>query len=209
MLNSTQTDILFTPSVTEMYPNGISLNVSEQLGTFVSVLGKSHQLEGSVRKHFFRGVATVVLKLLNIIQPSTAYFGQKDVQQCCVVKTMAKDLHLDLEIAVSETTRETDGLAMSSRNRFLRPDERLKAPILYTALSASKKAFDKGERDSKILIRIATEIIDTEKDVVIQYLSLNNIDLSSSTDGKGGILSGAVMIGKTRIIDNVLLGVKF
>ena len=107
-----------------MYPSGISLEVEKQTGTFVTVHGKSHQMEGTVRPHFFRGVATVVAKLFNIIRPSTAYFGQKDVQQCSVVRAMVRDLHFPVDIVVTKTIREDDGLAMSSRTRYLSQEER-------------------------------------------------------------------------------------
>jgi pantoate--beta-alanine ligase len=107
-----------------MYPSGIAVDLEKQIGTFVNVQGKSHQMEGSVRPHFFRGVATVVAKLFNIIRPTTAYFGQKDVQQCSVVRTMVRDLHFLVDVVVENTVREDDGLAMSSRNRYLSQEER-------------------------------------------------------------------------------------
>jgi pantoate--beta-alanine ligase len=209
LLKQVNTDVVFVPSVQEMYPAGINLNVKEQVGTFVSVQGKSHQMEGSIRPHFFRGVATVVTKLFNIIQPTKAFFGQKDVQQCSVIRSMVRDLHFPIEIVVGETIREADGLAKSSRNRYLSPEERALAPILYQGMKAAIALFEKGETDRATLLEACKQVILT-KPVNLEYLSL--AEPMSLTEVQkvesGAILSGAVKIGTTRIIDNVLLGMK-
>ncbi|KAJ3273263.1 pantothenate synthase [Terramyces sp. JEL0728] len=211
LLAKVNTNVVFVPSVAEMYPAGIPLQVDQQAGTFVQVLGKSHQMEGSIRPHFFRGVATVVTKLFNIIQPTHAFFGQKDVQQCSVVRTMVRDLHFNLKIVVAETKRELDGLAMSSRNRYLSPQERELAPILYKGMQAAIAAFGAGVRDRKELIRKAEQVILQEKNIKLEYLSIAEpLSLTEvETVGKeGAILSGAIKVGNTRIIDNVLLGME-
>ncbi|KAI8899339.1 Pantoate-beta-alanine ligase [Globomyces pollinis-pini] len=210
LLGSKKTNVVFVPSVSEMYPAGIPLHVDKQVGSFVTVLGKSHQMEGSIRPHFFRGVATVVTKLFNIIEPTHAFFGQKDVQQCSVIRTMVRDLHFPIQIVVGDTIRESDGLAKSSRNRYLSPKERAIAPALYAGMKASVQAYQAGVRDRKLLIQ-AAELIIAEKSgglkpeylSIAEPFSLNEVDV---VDDKGAILSGALRIGTTRIIDNVLLG---
>jgi pantoate--beta-alanine ligase len=209
LLTQAKTDVVFAPSVNEMYPAGITLQVKDQIGTFVTVQGKSHQMEGSIRPHFFRGVATVVTKLFNISQPTKAFFGQKDVQQCSVIRTMVRDLHFSLQVIVCDTVRESDGLAMSSRNRYLNPQERALAPILYHGMKASIQLFEKGECNREVLLRACQEVIET-KPVKLEYLSLAEpFGLSEvSVVENGAILSGAIKIGNTRIIDNVLLGIK-
>lgn len=206
LLAERDTDIIFAPSVAEMYPQGIPLEVSKQSGTFVSVHGKSHQMEGSIRPHFFRGVATVLTKLFNIIQPTKAYFGQKDVQQCSVVRTMVRDLFFPIDVVVGETIREPDGLAMSSRNRYLSPQDRELAPILYKGMQASVKAFESGITDRKDLIRACEDIIKA-KNVKLEYISIAEpFSLTEVDTVESAILSGAIKVGNTRIIDNVLLG---
>ncbi|KAJ3038027.1 hypothetical protein HDV00_001071 [Rhizophlyctis rosea] len=211
MLGSAGVDAVFLPSVEEMYPAGIVLDVKDQQGTFVEVKGKSHQMEGSIRPHFFRGVATVVTKLFNITQPTRAYFGQKDAQQCAVIRSMVRDLWVPIEVVVGATVRESDGLAMSSRNVYLSQEERKTAPVLYKALSAGVTAYEKGMRDREELIRIAEEMIKKETRVSLEYLSLANPFslVEEKVVGKeGAIFSGAIKVGKTRIIDNVLLGME-
>ncbi|KAI8912305.1 hypothetical protein DFJ77DRAFT_501867 [Powellomyces hirtus] len=211
MLAEQGVDVIFIPAVKEMYPAGIVLDVSDQRGTFVEVKGKSHQMEGSIRPHFFRGVATVVTKLFNIMQPTKAYFGQKDAQQCAVIRSMVRDLFVPTEIVVGETMREKDGLAMSSRNRYLSPEERAIAPVLYKALSAGAAAFhEKGITRKDELVAIAKGIIETQEGVHLEYLSLADpfsLEELDSIGLNGAIFSGAVRVGKTRIIDNCLLGV--
>ena len=144
-------DVILLPSARELYPTGITQDVSAQRGAFIAVHGLSHQLEGLVRPHFFRGVSTVVHKLLASVRPTTLYLGQKDVQQCVVVRRMMTDLlwHLDTSLVVGETVRESDGLAMSSRNVYLSPRDRRTAPRLYRALQAARHAYlDQGVRSA-------------------------------------------------------------
>ncbi|KAL2916300.1 pantoate-beta-alanine ligase [Polyrhizophydium stewartii] len=165
---------------------------------------------GSIRPHFFRGVATVVAKLLNIVQPTHAFFGQKDVQQCAVVRSMVRDLHFPTEVVVVPTIREPDGLAMSSRNRYLAPNERLAAPVLYRALLAAESAFAAGVHDRNALLAAARSVIDKEPAAAFEYVSIADPfslqEVDAVDPAVGAILSGAVRIGSTRIIDNILLG---
>ena len=208
LLAQVNTDVVLVPNVKEMYPSGITLQVKDQVGTFVTVQGKSHQMEGSIRPHFFRGVATVVSKLFNLVQPTHAYFGQKDVQQCSVIRTMVRDLLFPIEIIVGETMREADGLAMSSRNRYLSPEERAMAPLLYQAMLQGQDAFNQGVRDRQVIIDRMNQVINKEPRVKLQYWSLADPLTLSEVEkiGDGVILSGALLVGKTRIIDNILLG---
>ncbi|KAJ3014387.1 UNVERIFIED_CONTAM: ATPase of 26S proteasome regulatory subunit 4, partial [Siphonaria sp. JEL0065] len=211
LLGSVGVDAVFSPAVQEMYPAGIVLDVSKQTGAFVEVKGKSHMLEGSVRPHFFRGVATVVTKLFNVIQPHKAFFGQKDGQQCAVIRTMVRDLLIPTEVVVCQTIREQDGLAMSSRNRYLSPEERQLAPVLYRALKAAEDLYVAGERNANVLTDAGNKVL-KESGVPVEYLSVANsltLEEEAGDVGKdGAMMSGAVRIGKTRIIDNILLGVE-
>jgi pantoate--beta-alanine ligase len=209
MLNSVGVDAVFVPSVSEMYPSGITLDVKQQTGTFVSVHGLSHQLEGEVRPHFFRGVATVVSKLFNVIQPDKAFFGQKDIQQCVVIRNMVKDLLFPIDVVICDTIREKDGLAMSSRNRFLSETERAIAPVLYKALKVSEQQFKSGmfRRDE---ILNPGRVLLAEQKIYIDYFNLsdpNNLEeIDSIHPKKGAILSAAIRLGTTRLIDNLILG---
>ncbi|KAI9335462.1 Pantoate-beta-alanine ligase [Obelidium mucronatum] len=211
LLATVGVDAVFSPAVKEMYPAGIVLDVSKQTGAFVEVKGKSHMLEGSIRPHFFRGVATVVTKLFNVIQPHKAFFGQKDGQQCAVIRTMVRDLLIPTEVVVCETIREKDGLAMSSRNRYLNPEERQLAPVLYKALRAAEDLYNQGERNANVLRDAGLKIL-KESGVPVEYLSVaNSLTLEEEPEligTDGAMMSGAVRIGKTRIIDNIMLGVE-
>ncbi|KAI8339021.1 Pantoate-beta-alanine ligase [Chlamydoabsidia padenii] len=212
---------VLVPTVHEMYPGGIELDVTKQKGAFVEVKGLSHQLEGITRPHFFRGVATVVSKFLNIVQPEQVFFGQKDVQQCSVIKTMIRDLHFPVQMNICPTIREHDGLAMSSRNTYLTPDQRHHALVVHKALSTIESLYQQGQRHAPTLIQAGTDIIEQEKqlvkqldwDISLDYLAINSPDDLSTIDGdinpqQGGIVSTAVFVGKTRLIDNLLLDVK-
>lgn len=214
MLAQVGVDSCFTPSVSEMYPGGGGgTDPFGKEGTFVEVKGKSAVLEGSIRPHFFLGVATVVTKLFNAVQPDIAFFGQKDVQQCVIIRQMVRDLLIPVTIRVCPTVREHDGLAMSSRNRYLSPTERLAAPILYKGLSEAlnQHFIGRGERRASKLIEVARSVIEKEPQATIQYLSiadgatLNEVETIGSN---GAIFSGAIKVGKTRLIDNILLDFK-
>lgn len=211
---------VFLPSVQEMYPSGITLDVNEQTGAFVEVKGLSNQLEGAIRPQFFRGVATVVTKLFNVVTPERAYFGQKDAQQSVVVKRLARDLLLPTEVVVAPTAREPSGLAMSSRNDYLSPEVRQKAGIFYEALSAAHKLYKDRNAETPrndILDAVYATLNPLTKpnddfSIEIEYIALSDKhslkEVDSVEPGSGAILSGAIKVpnkngGKTRIIDNI------
>ena len=206
--------MLFLPNTTIMYPNGVSLDTREQVGAFVQVDGLSHQLEGAIRPHFFRGVATIVTKLLNAIQPDHVFFGQKDVQQCVVVRRLIQDLLMPTEMHVVPTTREPDGLAMSSRNQYLSERERAQAASLYRGLTRAKVLYDQGERETKRLVQVVTEEITSGiNGVHVQYVALSHPRTLADVERRvandtGAILSLAVLMPEsdTRLIDNELFG---
>jgi len=199
LLESLGVEVVWAPPPEVVYPTGYQ--------TWVVVDEISKPLEGAVRPGHFRGVATVVAKLLNIFTPDRAYFGQKDAQQVAVIRRMVADLNFNVDIVVSPTVREADGLAMSSRNAYLGEDERRAAPALYRALSAAKETFESGERKADALRAVVLETLSAESLVKAQYVSVADPDtieeLLEIRDG--ALLSAAVIIGKTRLIDNVLL----
>ncbi|KAK9458139.1 pantoate--beta-alanine ligase [Dipodascopsis uninucleata] len=208
-------DVVFVPSVDEMYPSGITTQLSKQTGAFVEVKGVSEQLEGSIRPHFFRGVATVVTKLLNIVQPERAFFGQKDIQQTVVVKRLVKDLHIDTVIHVVPTVREKNGLAMSSRNWYLSEKVRADASVINAALEAATEKYRSGITTSSELIDLIRNTIATKFNPEdIEYISVSDPisldDIDSIQPLKGAIISLAIRVpnrfgGSTRLIDNTLL----
>jgi len=200
MLEGEQVDVVWTPQASEVYPPGYQ--------TWVTVEEVSRPLEGVRRPGHFRGAATVVAKLFNAFQPQKAYFGQKDVQQVTVIKRMAADLDFPIEVVVCATVREPDGLAMSSRNAYLKPDERRSAPVLFRALSSARKAFDGGERDAERLREILSGVLKTEPLAKIRYVSVAEPSTLTELSGSvgAGLVSLAVQIGKTTLIDNTLVG---
>jgi pantoate--beta-alanine ligase len=200
LLEAEATDLVFVPAVAEMYPKAYA--------TSVEVRGVTEMLEGAVRPGHFSGVATVVCKLLNIVQPTRAYFGQKDAQQTVVVRTMARDLNLPTEIVVGPTVREPDGLAMSSRNVYLTPEERRAAVALSRALGAAQVRYTAGERDADALRQAMHAVLDAEPLARVEYISAADPLMLRELDGPieaGALLSLAVRFGKTRLIDNILL----
>ena len=201
LLREAGVDVIFTPSVEEIYPPGFQ--------TFIEVTRVSMGLEGERRPGHFRGVATVVNKLFNIAQPDRAYFGQKDAQQVAVIRRMVADLAMPIEIITVPTVRDTDGLALSSRNVYLSAEERRVAPILFRALSLAKADYSVGERDPMRLRQRVAETIATEPTVAVDYISLANLgDLHEQQTASDAplLLSLAARLGRTRLLDNVLLG---
>src|ERR1700688_2972005 len=190
---------LFAPEAAELYPQGFR--------TWVNVEGLSDRLEGRVRPGHFRGVTTVVLKLLEIVQPQKAFFGRKDAQQARIIRQMARDLHLDSEIVVCPIVREPDGLAMSSRNAYLNPKERRAATILFRALDGARISIARGERDALRLTAAMREMIRTEPLADLDYAELVDAEtLESVTRLRGACLALlAVRIGTTRLVDNLLI----
>jgi pantoate--beta-alanine ligase len=192
-------DFLFAPAPEEMYPRGFR--------TWVNVEGLSERLEGRVRPGHFRGVTTVVLKLLEIVQPQKAFFGRKDAQQARLIGQMARDLHLDSDIVVCPIVREPDGLAMSSRNAYLRPEERRAATVLYRALDGARQAIARGERDAPSLVAAMREVLRTEPLAETDYVELVDAETLEPVTRLRGVCFAllAVRIGATRLIDNLMI----
>ena len=200
LLSDAAVDLAFVPEADQIYPPGFASSID--VGPVAMLL------EGASRPGHFAGVATVVAKLFNIVQPSRAYFGQKDAQQCVVIKRMVCDLNLPVEVIVRPTIREADGLALSSRNSYLGPVERKQATVLYRALSTARDAFDSGERTAAVLRGIIADAIAAEPAVRLDYVSVADPDTLQECllAGRGTIVSLAAFLGKTRLIDNIILG---
>lgn len=192
-------DIIFVPEPKEVYPDGYS--------TYVSVEGITEKLCGASRPGHFRGVTTVVAKLFNIVMPDIAYFGQKDAQQAIVIKKMAEDLNMDVDIKVMPIVREKDGLAMSSRNVYLSSSERVQAASLYKALRLAKRLFDQGERSTGKIISRMKEVIGKEPDAKIDYIAIvDTKELKAIKKISGTALAAvAARVGNMRLIDNIIL----
>jgi pantoate--beta-alanine ligase len=203
LLQQERTDIVFMPSAIEMYPEGFVTDVD--VGGDVTEV-----LEGAHRPGHFKGVCTVVLKLFNIVQPHRAYFGQKDAQQLVVIRKMARDLNLNTKVVACPTIRETGGLAMSSRNVYLSPDERRGALILFRVISLSERLHRTGERDASRLRDRLYGLIAREPLAKLDYVSIADPDTLQELDEIQGpaLISLAVRIGETRLIDNVIVGEK-
>jgi pantoate--beta-alanine ligase len=194
------TDLVWIPTTEIMYP--------PHYQTWVEVEAITRPLEGAMRPGHFRGVTTVVAKLFNAVQPHRAYFGQKDAQQAAVIRQMTRDLSYPIEVVICPIVREPDGLAMSSRNVYLDPEQRKAATVLYHSLSAAKEAYEKGERDAEKLTGRMKEVLAGEPRAQVQYVSCADYDTLEELDTVRGkaLLSMAVFVGKTRLIDNFVLG---
>ncbi|KWU41525.1 pantothenate synthetase [Rhodotorula sp. JG-1b] len=230
---SRKVSALFLPPVEALYPSGITTDVSKQRGTFLEVKGLQEVMEGKSRPGFFRGVATVVIKLFNLVQPTRAYFGQKDIQQALLLRRMLLDLHVPFPLAhnlvILPTYRDQRShLALSSRNAYLAENEREYATVLVDALEAAEKEWkrqrgsgEEGQVRVGDVLRIAEEHVhEVERkaaqdgrgvEVKLLYIAMNDPDELSDLDrddvvepGRGAILSGAVMLGRTRLIDNIV-----
>jgi pantoate--beta-alanine ligase len=190
---------VFLPSASEVYPNDYC--------TFVNVEGLSSQLCGVSRPGHFRGVTTVVLKLFNIVRPHRAVFGQKDAQQTIILRRMVRDLNLDVELIVQPIVREADGLALSSRNRYLNPEERHAATVLFRSLEFARRAAFQGESRTDVLLRGVRELIESEPQARLEYAEIvSTDDLSPLLEvTTNALLALAVFIGSTRLIDNTFL----
>jgi pantoate--beta-alanine ligase len=199
LLEKAGTDFVFLPTPQNMYPEGYN--------TWVEVHQVTDRLEGAIRPGHFRGVATVVNKLFNIVQPTRAYFGQKDAQQCVVIKKMVQDLDMNLEVVICPTVREAEGLAMSSRNVYLSPEERAQAPVLYKALSTAHVMWAEGERDADVLRQAMVDLIRQKPLGKIEYVSIANAFSLQEMEKANppAVISMAVKFGRTRLIDNLLL----
>lgn len=199
LLEAAGVDLVWTPTEEVMYPSGFQ--------TWVQVDALTRRLEGETRPGHFRGVTTVVAKLFNAVLPDRAYFGQKDAQQAAVVRRMTKDLDFPIEIVVCPTRREADGLAMSSRNSYLTQEERQAANVLFRALSSVKSAYDSGEREADKLRALVKAMVASEPLAKLQYVSCADYDSLEDLDVVRGkaLISMAVFMGKTRLIDNFIL----
>lgn len=196
-------DYIFAPTPEEIYPKNFS--------TYVTVGVLSDELEGRSRPGHFRGVATVVTILLNIVRPDFAFFGQKDAQQTLVIKRLVRDLALESEIVVLPTVREESGLALSSRNAYLKEEERRAAPVLYRALTRAKEAYKSGERTAGRLIEIIRTTIEAEPLAHLDYIGITDAETMERLDrldDRTVLIALAVYIGKTRLIDNIVLNRK-
>ena len=191
-------DVCFEPTAAGMYPNGFQ--------TVVTVPSVARRWEGESRPHHFAGVATVVAKLFGVVRPDVAFFGQKDYQQCAVVRQLVKDLNFDLRLAVRPTVRERDGLAMSSRNVFLSTEERRIAPILYQALLAGRRAIEAGVMDPDSVQAMIRKVLAGEPSIRIDYVAICDPDTLEPLEKikRQTVVLGAIRLGSVRLIDNVI-----
>ncbi len=199
LLEQLGVDLLFLPTVEEMYPAGAK--------THVLVEGLSDKLDGASRPGHFRGVATVVTKLFEIVRPDCAFFGQKDAAQVAVLRKLVKDLDMDVEMVVCPIVREQDGLAMSSRNIYLTPEQRQQALVLHRALMRVQTAAEQGERDAARLGEIAQQVIGEERGARLDYFAIVDPEtLDPVADAsQGALVAVAAYFGTTRLIDNILI----
>jgi|ERR1700722_8823415 len=199
LLEKENVDLLFAPSVEEMYPAGAM--------TWVTVEGLSDKLDGHSRPGHFRGVTTIVAKLFHAVEPDAAFFGQKDAAQVAIIRRMVRDLHSAVEIIACPIVRETDGLAMSSRNAYLDPKQRRAALVLHRALMRMKKMWEGGERSTRKLIEAGRDEMGKEKSVRIDYVEVVDADSLEALEnaGHGALVAVAAFLGTTRLIDNIQL----
>jgi pantoate--beta-alanine ligase len=192
-------DLVFAPTKDDMYPANAS--------TVVEVQGLSERLDGRSRPGHFKGVTTVVTKLFEIVRPELAFFGQKDAAQVAILRKMVADLNMDIQIVIEPTMREKDGLAMSSRNAYLNPEQRKQALVLHRALMRVQTAVDTGEVDSAKLAAIGKEVIAEERGAKLDYFEIvnpNTLEAVSTVKG-GALVAVAAWVGATRLIDNVVV----
>lgn len=200
LLTDYNVDYIFAPTVEEIYPKGFS--------TYVNVEGLSEQLEGASRPGHFRGVATVVTVLLNTVRPDFAFFGQKDAQQALVIRRLVKDLAFDTEIVILPIVREDSGLAISSRNLYLTPDEQKSAAVIHKALVQAKTAYKEGERNANRLMEVIRSTVEAEPRARLDYVTVadaETLEKLDRIDDKPTLIAVAAYVGKTRLIDNTIL----
>ncbi len=191
-------DVVFTPSPAELYPEGFATRVD---------VGITHGAENAARPGHFAGVATVVAKLFNIVQPTVAVFGQKDAEQCAVVRRLVRDLDLPIEIDIAPTARDADGLALSSRNAYLSADERAVAPMLWRALQTAARLHEAGVRDPAALRQAALGVLASESRLSVDYVAVADPDTlaPAPAPARRMLMSVAARLGATRLIDNIIL----
>ena len=200
LLTDYNVDYIFAPTPDEIYPKGFA--------TYVNVEGLSEQLEGGSRPGHFRGVATIVTILLNTVRPDFAFFGQKDAQQALIIRRLVKDLAFDTEIALLPTVREDSGLAISSRNLYLNPDEQQAAAVIHQALMRAKTAYKEGERSPgrlEILVRSTIELEPRARVDYVNVVDAETLEHLDKLDDRSILIAVAAYIGKTRLIDNTIL----
>jgi pantoate--beta-alanine ligase len=199
MLRELGVDMAFVPSVAEMYPPGAV--------TYVEVAGITDRLDGASRPGHFRGVTTVVCKLFEIVRPDRAYFGQKDAAQSALLRKMVRDLNMEVKIVVCPIVREADGLAMSSRNLYLNPDQRQRALVLSRSLREVRSAVEAGEHDAQRLIAIGTSVVVSEPGARLDYFAIVDPDTLEPViaASQGTLIAVAAWVGTTRLIDNMVL----
>ena len=199
LLDAEKVDLLFAPSAEEMYPEGAL--------TEVYVAGLSEKLDGKSRPGHFKGVTTVVAKLFEIVRPDRAYFGQKDAAQVAVLRKMVHDLNMDVELIVCPIVRERDGLAMSSRNAYLTPEQRKQALVLNRALMRIQLMADRGEKNAAALREAGKQVIAEEPGARLDYLEIVDADTLDSVEdiSRGALVAVAAYVGTTRLIDNLVL----
>jgi len=200
LLTDYNVDYIFAPTVEEMYPRGFS--------TYVTVDGLSEQLEGAARPGHFRGVATVVAILLNTVRPDFAFFGQKDAQQALIIKRLIKDLAFETELVVLPTVREDSGLAISSRNLYLSQDEQVAAGVIHRALKEAKAIYRDGERSAGKIAEVVRSMIEAEPRARLDYVTVadaETMEMLDKLDDRPILIAVAVYLGKTRLIDNMVL----
>ena len=202
MLEKAKVDIVFAPSVGEMYPAGAV--------SWVTVEGLSDKLDGRSRSGHFRGVATVVAKLFHIVEPDAAFFGQKDAAQLAIIRKMVRDLNFSVQVVACPIVREADGLAMSSRNVYLNPEERKQALVLHRALLRVQDAWEGGEHDAGKLLEVGRGEVAKETGVRLDYFEIVDADSLEpvKSAGSGVLVALAAWVGSTRLIDNLILEVK-
>jgi len=200
LLTDYNVDYIFAPTVEEIYPRGFS--------TYVNVEGLSEQLEGASRPGHFRGVATVVTILFNTVRPDFAFFGQKDAQQALVIRRLVRDLAFDTEIVILPIVREDSGLAISSRNLYLTPDEQKSATVLHKALKQAKQAFKDGERNASRITDLIRQTVESEPRARLDYVTIadaETLEKLDRVDERPTLIALAAYVGKTRLIDNMIL----
>ena len=201
LLEAEGVDLVYAPAPEEVYPPGFD--------TWVEPGALANRLEGAVRPGHFRGVATVVTKLFNVVRPERAYFGQKDGQQLAVIRQLVRDLNLGIEIVAVPTVRDADGLALSSRNAYLTAEQRAAAPVIYRALSRAEDSWRQGAKDAELLRSTVRAVLEAEPLLEgIDYVSVADAATLQELERVGGpaMVSVAVRLGRTRLIDNVVLG---
>ena len=199
LADANKVDCVFNPAADEMYPEGFQ--------TFIEIERLSSHLCGLSRPGHFRGVATVVMKLFNIVKPDIAIFGEKDFQQTAIIKRMIRDFNMDIDIVSMPIVRDADGLAMSSRNSYLNKEERMAARCLYTAIKMGRDIFNKGIKGAAVILKKMKHVIESEPLAVIEYIKICDTDTLEDLDiiADMALLVLSVKIGKTRLIDNCIL----